>query len=402
MPPVRPTRRVLIAGGLAAITSSATLQPAFAAPAAARSATSTAGPVTVRLAGPTGPSPVGAVELHLIDHDRLDPWAEPEQPRELMVTVSYPADSTLGRTELPWLPSGAERALKARFGGVLDAVVLPATHSADRAPARCGRHPVILYSPGYSSDRTFNTLVVEDLASWGYVVVTVDHPYDSGEVEFPDGRVVLTRPAGDEDAIARAVAVRAADLRFVLDRLAVLGQGGNPDARRRPLPRGLSQTLDLSRVGVFGHSRGGAAAAAAVGEDPRVRAGINLDGAVYGPVVERGLDRPFLLVDTAVHDGLRQDPTWSALWPKLRGWHRCLRLADADHNSFTDLVAIGPQLGMPLPLQLGTIPAERAVAAVRATVRTFFDAQLRGRPDTGHLLMGASPRHPEIQYIAGR
>ncbi|MGG8405150.1 hypothetical protein ACM614_00465 [Streptomyces sp. 12297] len=66
------------------------------------------------------------------------------------------------------------------------------------------------------------------------------------------------------------------------------------------------------------------------------------------------------------------------------------------------LVAIGPQLGMPLPLQLGTIPAERAVTAARATVRTFFDAQLRGRPDTANLLMGASPRHPEIQYIAGR
>ncbi|WP_371648841.1 MULTISPECIES: alpha/beta hydrolase family protein [unclassified Streptomyces] len=401
MPPVRPTRRVLIAGGLAAVASSAAVHPAFAAPAPARSAAPTAGPVTVRLAGPTGPAPVGAVELHLIDRSRTDPWADPKQPRELMVTVTYPADNTRART-LPWLPPGAERALKARYGGALDAVVLPATHSADRAPTRGSRHPVLLYSPGYASDRTFNTLVVEDLVSWGYVVVTVDHPYDSGEVEFPDGRVVLTRPEEDEDTITKAVAVRAADLRFVLDRLAYLDRGGNPDAQRRPLPRGLSGTLDLSRVGVFGHSRGGAAAAAAMDGDPRVRAGVNLDGAVRGPVVERGLDRPFLLVDTAVHDGLRQDPTWSALWENLRGWHRCLRLADADHLSFTDLVSIGPQLGVPLPLPLGTIPAERAVAAVRATVRTFFDAHLRRRPDTGHLLMGASARYPEIQYIAGR
>ncbi|MFI1104503.1 alpha/beta hydrolase family protein [Streptomyces melanogenes] len=359
------------------------------------------GSVTVRLAGPTGPAPVGAVELHLIDRTRTDPWAEPKQPRELMVTVAYPADNAQGRRLLPWLPPGAERALKARYGSALDTVVLPATHSADRAPSRRGRRPVLLYSPGYASDRTFNTLVVEDLVSWGYVVVTVDHPYDSGEVEFPDGHVVLTRPEENEDTITKAVAVRAADLRFVLDQLVYLDRGGNPDAQRRPLPHGLCGTLDLSRVGVFGHSQGGAAAAAAMDGDPPVQAGVNLDGAVRGPVVKRGLDRPFLLVDTAVHDGLRQDPTWSALWENLRGWHRCLRLADADHLSFTDLVSIGPQSGVPLPL-LGTIPAERAVAAVRATVRTFFDAHLRGRPDTGHLLMGASPRYPEIQYIAGR
>lgn len=402
MSPVRPTRRVLIAGGVAAVASSSALHPAFAATAPAQYGAPTAGPVTVRLAGPTGPFPVGAAELHLVDPSRTDPWADPKQPRELMVTVTYPADDTRGRTRLPWLPARAERALKARYGGALDAVVLPATHSADRAPARSGRRPVLLYSPGYASDRTFNTLVVEDLVSWGYVVVTVDHPYDSGEVEFPDGRVVLTRPEEDEDTVRRAVAVRAADLRFVLDQLACLDRGGNPDAQRRRLPRGLSKVLDLSRVGAFGHSQGGAATAAVMADDPRVRAGVNLDGSVRGPVVERGLDQPFLLVDTAVHDGLRQDPTWSALWENLRGWHRCLRLADADHLSFTDLVSMGPQLGVPLPLPLGTIPAERAVAAVRATVRTFFDAHLRGRPDTGHLLMGASPRYPEIQYIAGR
>ncbi|MCB5169081.1 lipase [Streptomyces bambusae] len=393
MSAVRPPRRVLMAGGLAAFTASVAGPSALAAAAAPA-----AGPV-VRLAGPTGPAPVGAVELHLVDPTRTEPAAGPGRPRELMVTVTYPAGDTQGRPVLPWLPPGAERALKAKFGGALDAVVLPATHSADGAPARCGRHPVVLYSPGYAADRGFNTLVVEDLASHGYVVVTVDHPYDSGEVEFPDGRVVLSRP-GDP---AEAVAVRAADLRFVLDRLAELARGGNPDAGRRPLPRGLSRALDLSRTGVFGHSRGGAAAAALLGGDARVRAGINLDGSVHGPVVERGLDRPFLLVDTAVHDGLRRDATWSALWPNLRGWRRCLRLgAGADHNAFTDLVSVGPQLGVPLPLQLGTVPADRAVAAVRATVRAFFDAQLRGRPDTGRLLMGASTRHPEIEFVAGR
>jgi dienelactone hydrolase len=356
-----------------------------------------AGLIPIRLAGPTGPAPVGAVELHLVDPSRTDPWSG--QAREVMVTVTYPAADVRDRAMLPWLPPGAGRALKARFGGAADGYALPETHSADRAPALPGRRPVLLYSPGYASDRTFNTLVVEELASWGYVVAAVDHPYDSGEVEFPDGRVVLTRSAPDADAVA----VRAADLRFVLDRLAVLDRGGNPDAEQRPLPRGLCGLMDLARVGVLGHSRGGASAAAVMDLDRRVRAGVDLDGALYGPVVERGLDRPFLLMDTAVHDGLNHDPTWPPFWRNLRGWHRCLRLADADHLSFTDLVAIAPQLPEPArqQLQVGTVPADRAVAAVRATVRAFFDLQLRGRPDTGRLLQGASPRCPEVLYIAG-
>lgn len=71
--------------------------------------------------------------------------------------------------------------------------------------------------------------------------------------------------------------------------------------------------------------------------------------------------------------------------------------------SFTDIVAIAPQVPEPVrrQLQAGTIPADRAVAAVRATVRAFFDLRLRGRPDPGHLLRGTSPRYPEILYIAG-
>ncbi|MFH8801021.1 alpha/beta hydrolase family protein [Streptomyces sp. NPDC017936] len=368
----------------------------MSAPAAA------AGLLPILLAGPTGPAPVGAVELHLVDRSRTESASGTSRPRELMVTVHYPAADVRGHALLPWLPPGAERALKARFQGAVDAYAMPWTHSAQGAPARPGRRPVLLYSPGYTSDRTFNSLVVEDLVSWGYVVVTVDHPYDSGEVEFPDGRVV-TRPDPDPVDRPAAVAVRAADLRFVLDQLAVLHRGDNPDAGRRPLPRGLRGTLDLGRTGAFGHSRGGAATAAVMDLDERVRAGIDLDGALYGPVVERGLDRPFLLMDTAVHDGLGQDTTWPPFWDNLRGWRRCLRLADADHNAYTDIVAIAPQVPEPVRqgLQAGTIPADRAVAAVRATVRAFFDLQLRGRPDTGGLLWGASPRHPEIGYIAG-
>jgi predicted dienelactone hydrolase len=65
------------------------------------------------------------------------------------------------------------------------------------------------------------------------------------------------------------------------------------------LSGGLRGALRLSRVGRFGHSLGGATAAQAMFEDRRIDAGINLDGTPSGPVVNAGLDRPFMLVDAA-------------------------------------------------------------------------------------------------------
>ena len=79
--------------------------------------------------------------------------------------------------------------------------------------------PVVLYSPGLHSDRSLGTVLIEELASHGYLVVAIDHTYDADQVEFPDGRVETFAIAGDIDdaLIAKALAVRTADTRFVLE-----------------------------------------------------------------------------------------------------------------------------------------------------------------------------------------
>src|SRR5207248_3712023 len=121
-------------------------------------------------------------------------------------------------------------------------------------------------------DRTIVPALVEDLASHWYVVVAMDHTHDSDEVEFPGGRLeVGTLPPDTLEINTEAVAVREADTRFVLDELAVLEHGGNPDHEHVRLPRGLAGSLDLSRTGMFGWSIGGATAAATMRDDPRIR-----------------------------------------------------------------------------------------------------------------------------------
>ena len=154
---------------------------------------------------------------------------------------------------------------------------------------------------------------------------------------------------------------------------------------------------------MFGHSLGGATAAAAMLEDQRIMAGVNLDGTLFGPVVNAGLDRPFLLVAAHGH-GRDNDESWAKFWANLRGWRLNLQLTGSAHNSFTDLQALVPQAAGVLNLPpdavqqlIGTIDPDRSITNQRAYLTAFFNMHLRHRD--GHLLDHPSPRFPEMQFI---
>ncbi|MEU7163976.1 hypothetical protein AB0A70_04925 [Streptomyces morookaense] len=136
----RPARRTLIAAGLGVFAAGAAAPTAFAAPAPGAPtpgapAPTALAPTPLRLDGPTGPERVGAVQLHLVDPARKDPWTDSGKPRELMATLHYPAHGTHGHAMLPWLSEGAAGALKGQYPGKLDGHAMPLTHSADTALA---------------------------------------------------------------------------------------------------------------------------------------------------------------------------------------------------------------------------------------------------------------------------
>jgi predicted dienelactone hydrolase len=380
----------------------ATAAPAQAAPA--QVASTQAAPLTqLVLPEPTGHERIGTVSLHLIDRSRPDPWVPTTPVREIMVQIWYPAKDVRPYPRAPWVSPG----VAARINPPGSPVLLPDTHAHAGATVDRGRHPVVVYSPGLGLERTASTALVEDLASHGYIVVTIDHTHDAQLVEFPGGRIETQAmpqptedPADEARIIAKALQARVADTRFTLDQLARINRGHNPDAGQRPLPRGLRGALDLSRVAMFGHSLGGATAAETMYEDPRVKAGLNMDGSVSGPVVTAGLDRPFLLMASQGH-GEDDDETWDSLWAHLRGPRHWLQLDGSGHMSFTDLQVLYPQAGVPpeaMEPAFGTIDGERAVAVQRAYVRAFFDRYLCH--GNGKLLAGPSPRYPELRVIA--
>ncbi|MCI4066487.1 hypothetical protein MRQ36_29590 [Micromonospora sp. R77] len=331
---------------------------------------------------------VGTLTRELTDHHRTDPFAPAPQDRSVMVQLWYPATAVDGSPPAPYMTpalAAFEENASGLPAGTLGAI---GTHAhVDALPRRTfGGWPVVLFSPGSGSSRSLYTTMLEDLASQGFIIVAMDHPYDADAVEFPGGRLVLRdQPPDGPESNAVAVAVRAEDTSFVLSELPMLdGQ--------------LRGTMNLHRVGMFGHSMGGATTAAAMHTDPRLAAGVDLDGTLYGPVVDTGLSRPFLLMSSATHDR-SDDGTWAEFWSHLSGWHRDLKLAGSGHLSYCDIAAlVGPLhlTGMFPPEMVGTIDGDRAVQIEQTYLTAYFDRFLRH--GSTPLLDSPDPDYPEVLF----
>jgi dienelactone hydrolase len=380
------------------------------------------------LPAPTGSYDIGTVSMRLVDRGRQDPWWETKHDRELMISLWYPA--TRGGTITAWMEPKElahyrttltknlkQMAKQLELGDVdisLDKVRFPLTRARSGAPVRPSSHPypVVLYSPGAGESRWLGTTLVEDLASRGYVVIAIDHTYDADAVQFPGGRVETVRPGLDENGAYSVMKVRIADTKFVLDQLTA----------NRSLPKGLAGSLDLDRIGMFGHSLGGSTAAQAMAHDSRIKAGTNLDGHVVptvsvepskttpeqaaelvGKVTTRIGKRPFMIMSSNGMGPAQLGVLMSGFWNKLRGERHFLSITGTTHASYTDVKSLIHQLAamkvIPevLTQTVGTISAERAAAAERAYVAAFFDRHLRG--GDGSLLNGPSKEYPDVRFF---
>jgi dienelactone hydrolase len=267
-------------------------------------------------------------------------------------------------------------------------------------------YPVILMRAGLAGLVTGNTSLAEDLASHGYVVAGFDAPYRSSVVVFPDGRVIARAPQNNADLFsgseqeklaAKLVEAWSADMSFALDRLEQLNES---DPSGRFLGR-----LDLQRVGVFGHSLGGATALQFCHSDSRCKAGIDVDGAPLGAVIEEGVTQPFMFIlsehlqggDTDA-EGRRVVDNIRSIYDRLPSDRRVwITIRGANHFGFSDDGALfkSPLLMSGLRT-IGLLPlnGRRQMELTAHYISTFFDVYLRGESASE---LKSQSRYPEVE-----
>lgn len=348
------------------------------------------------LSRPAGPFAVGRTILTWVDeshHDRLHPT--PQEDRELVAWVWYPSRTRSLRTA-DYLPPPWREAL-ARSGGVLMTDFLTRNlakvrvHSVEDAPLAADerQYPVVLLLPGSGALAGGYTVLAEDLASHGYIVVGLNAAYLTTAVVLSGGRVIYRAAQYDLDAVpesqARLLAGRlvdfwSADVGFAISRLEALDAS---DSGGR-----LAGHLDLQHLGVVGHSLGGAVAADFCRRDSRCKAGIDLDGRLFGPVITDGLRQPFMLMFEHVGTGAGAQAAEilaqvHSMYAHLTAGSRLgISLAGANHFTFTDQMLVKNPIPLVVLRRMGAIGGLTGTEGLRITgdyVSAFFDVYLEGR-----------------------
>jgi predicted dienelactone hydrolase len=294
---------------------------------------------------------------------------------------------------LLWYPAEAETGSRAAYVDGLDSIAngltesgslsaievaaLPLVRSGalDGAAIAPGRHPVIVLSPGNQTNVAFYASLAEELASHGYLVVGVDHPFQvaattvaGGEVAIYDTKMDSGDPAS---SISAKIDERVADVTFVLDSFR------SGDARLAP----FVAKADLDRIGLLGHSNGGLTAFEVCRVDTSLDACLNMDGQGAGGPFGTRLDASappapslFLTKETLLHPAIGERFE-AARYPVVRAV-----VPDASHDSFTDGPLFQPGIN---PM---TTTAQRVMTSVRSVTLAFFHQWLmesRDRPYDG-------------------
>jgi predicted dienelactone hydrolase len=371
------------------------------------SATASLGLPILTLPAPDGPHVVGSTSLSLIDATRDNSFFDaPEEARELYVQIWYPGAIAAGQ------PAPRVRTLwQELYRGDRDRFTLfssylrgTKTHSYVDIPLSSAqvRYPVVIFSHAMGSFAEQNTLLMEHLASHGYVVFGISHPYGSMRMVSSAGRAIylsldkLNEVSAPYDAEAADVtakigqassaeermrlqleryerasglnalmAIWVDDLRFVLDSIAA-------PTVRDPELQAISNRIDADQIGLLGMSFGGGAVTELCKSDARCRGGLNMDGGTFGQRQRQPLQVPYLALTRENQDSL------DYLMSASRSDYYAVEVKGATHLDFTDDAVVLPilkWLGV-----TGNIAAGRVIEITNVVSLRFFDAYLRDGP----------------------
>lgn len=360
---------------------------------------------------PSGPYAVTHNSIKLTDEFRVDPLDPNYGKRQLMISSFYPVQpSACEQTcTIPYMSHNV-----ATYAGTFfaPAGIPPGELEKTQFQVCCkttgqenrdvSKVPLVLLFHGLSSTRLLHNALAQALASAGFVVVTMDHTFESVAVEFPDGSVVasLYNSTWDPTIPGRLDPIqdiRVDDVRFVLSQLA------SKDVAAQLVP-GASSGFNTERVASLGQSFGGSTAIHLLMKDSRFVGGLDLDGGVFGEITD--MQQPAVIVGatgvTPYPHNSSNVPSWAETLQHLKGWKAEIGLKNITHFGFTDVSFLCKTGALTLSQEaadamIGTLDGGRSFQIISTYVTAFLDFVLKGKNTT--LFDGPSKEFPEIVVL---
>jgi len=315
---------------------------------------------------------VGTHSILMVDQSRQESFIQNSvDKRKLQVRFYYPTDRSEIQTtsqKLPVISQNAWQFLighqeiagkRLRFDNYQSAeweILINAKISKTRSA-----FPVLVFSHGYGYSAESYSALSAELASKGYIVVSINHTFGANPADVGENQLIWAEPL-KHDALGKYLPIWSDDQVFVIDQLSNINSDSNSI---------FHQKLELSNLGIFGHSYGGAAAYHSASIDPRIKAIADIDGTIFN-FENVHITQPFAFLLSRNHQ-----PKFDFRLTTESSY--TVRLPQFSHASFTDHILWWQWDHDDFDLGLGQNEALRTIELTTELIDDFFGAYLKNQ-----------------------
>lgn len=357
---------------------------------------------TLKIPTPSGDYAVGTKIYEVEDVGRNETYGDVNLKRKIKYQIYYPSDKTYGFSQAKWISDG--KLLTRAFARdlklpsfILDQTASIKSNSFINAPVsdKLESFPVVLISHGWRGFREFHTDYAEELASNGYIVISIDHTYGSQLVSFKDGSIAkINREALPNFTPPKKFLAYSSALAttYGKDVLTVLDDLNKNDTH-------LQNKLDLESIGLLGHSTGGGGMVYVALEDSRIKALMGLDAWVEplkGYNIDKGLQIPSLYLRSEQWSK-RPNSKYLNIIINNSAQASLIELAKTKHIDFSMAYMYSPVTKY--INFTGKLGGRKSSEIQRELILEFFNKNLRYNLGSENYLSDIEDKHKAVQII---